>query len=154
MSNKNLTLALVVVLIIAIGGYLFPKAVTAFGGTTNYDTLGVTGLQLGAGCNDGLGSCAGSLFTSKLKGTCTLVTSGLPLVATSTAAFTCAAVGVTPGSSVKVNLAANPAAYGSFGVSATIAGTDTITVYLANFTGASTSSFPLATTTAAWNAEI
>lgn len=158
MNNSKLIWgAIAITVVIALLGLKLPAAKAVLGavtGVTNYDTLGITGLKLGSGCNDSYTSCSGSTFTKKLKGTCTLVTSGLPLVATSTGTFTCSATGVTSGDSVQVNLNANPTAFGSFAVVSAIAATDSITVQIANFTGASTSSFPLATTSAVWNAEI
>lgn len=42
MSNKNLAIGLVITLVIAIGGYVFPK-VASFGGVTNYDDLTLSG---------------------------------------------------------------------------------------------------------------
>lgn len=93
---------------------------------------------------------AGTPLTTVINGTCNAATAGLPLAATTTASFTCAAPGAVAGENVDVNLNANPTAYGAFVVIAPVTTTNSITFSILNDTGASTSSFPLATTSVAY----
>jgi hypothetical protein len=60
MSNTKLWVALIAVAIIAVGGYMFPKAVGGlFGGANNYDELDATAIKIG-GTN---GSRVGPIIT-------------------------------------------------------------------------------------------
>ena len=80
--DKNTILALVAV-IIAIGGYFFPQVSAGLlGGTTNYDTIAVSGFQVGSGCNNGFGSCAGTLMSANNFGTTTLIGAGTAMTVT------------------------------------------------------------------------
>lgn len=66
--NKNLIIGLVVVALIAIGGYFFPKAGNALlGGTTNFDAVDVTdGYYVDAAqVVSGAGAWIGSILTTE-----------------------------------------------------------------------------------------
>ncbi len=107
-SNRNLWIALVVVAIIAIGGCFYPqvqKAVSHIGlaGETNYNTLGVTGLKVGASCGDSFGSstAAGCRPTAHLiVGTCALLGLDVSQAASTTVPYDCAVTGVTSSDNV------------------------------------------------------
>ena len=167
MNNKNLWVGLLVVLVIAIGGYLYPQVKGVFGvaGETNYNTTGVTGLKVGTSCGDSFSSTAANgcdTVTKFLVGTCNL-TQSVPgsFVASTTGQFMCAVTGVLSGDNVYVTMpqpyisSGNPylTTVGAIGMgngfivsSAYASTTDVIGVDLTNYTGAATSSFRWATT--------
>ena len=102
---NKLIIGAVVVVIIAIAGYwLFPhNQQTVVGGTTNYDTISVSGLQLGSGCNNGFGTCLGTLQSANNFGTTTLIGSGgtyFTVTASTTKEFDFACTNVTPADQV------------------------------------------------------
>lgn len=101
MSNKNLTIGLVVAIVIAIGGLFFPSQVQqtiqkGFGavtGITNYDNLGILGLKLGTTCNDGnaYSGCNGTAFTRMNGGQCYFTPSSATIAASTTVNIDCQA---------------------------------------------------------------
>lgn len=93
---------------------------------------------------------SGTPITTLINGTCNASTAGLPLAATTTATFTCTVPGAVVGENVDVNLAANPTSWGAFTVVAPVTTAGGISFGILNGTGASTSSFPLATTSVAY----
>lgn len=109
MTNKNLMIGLVVAILIAIGGYLFPQIQQSLGGTTNYDslelseTLTVTGATtLSASLKVGT---SGTTMSQILSGTCTLGTLGPASIdashaASTTKVYDCPVTGVVSGDNV------------------------------------------------------
>jgi hypothetical protein len=94
----------------------------------------------------------GTLVSNVLAGTCNAATTQLPLEATSTDDFTCSVPGALAGDRVSVFLPSNSGSFlGGFVIGHTVASTDTITFGIVNLTGAATSSFPLATTSAQYS---
>lgn len=161
-NSKTVWVGLIVVALIAIGAYFFPKIQASFGGVSNLDTLEVTGLAVGSGCGNEFTTCTGTTATKHLFGTCTLTTTAgrLPL-ATSSLPFDCSATSVTSGDNVRVTLPSDGGSLGgtpgiilSYAKASTTA--DSIQVWLAIPFGAhssvATSSFPLATTSVLWEA--
>lgn len=137
----------VLALVIAIIGIFTPAGQSvvkgALGGVSNYDTIGVTGLQVGPGCNGG-GTCTGSTLSFVSKGTCFLI-ANTSITASTTQNVDCAYTGVVAGDTVIASLQAsstNASNYIIRGVQAsTTAGF--ITFSLLNQTG--TSAVPAAT---------
>lgn len=142
---KNIIVPSLVALVVAIGVIQFMPVSQELGGLvqTNPTTFS-GGMKVGQ---------TGTLASKVLFGNCNLATTELPLEATSTDAFTCSATGVRVGDNVSVVLSSDSGSvFGGFIVAYAIAGTDSITLGVNNQTGVATSSFPLATTTAAWRA--
>lgn len=137
MTNKNLTIGLVVVAIVAIIGLFFPNAAASvLGGVTNYDTISGTGLQIGSGCADSNSTCTGTTMSQIYSGSCVLV-SNSSIAATSTGTGTCAISGLLAGDKVFVSIATTTTEITrQFAVLGAIAGTDSATIRLANLTGA------------------
>jgi hypothetical protein len=102
-SNTGLWVALIAVAIIAIGGYMYPhvqQAIQQVGGVSNYDTLGLSGLQVGTGCNNSFGSCTGTTIARINTGQCFIKPYATTIAASSTAVVDCqatAAVGSITG---------------------------------------------------------
>lgn len=147
MSNKTLTIGVLVAIVIAIVGLFTPvrQAVSqAFGGTTNYDTVSATGLQIGVGCNDSYKTCLGSSIAAIFKGTCTLLADS-SVTATSTKNFDCAIPNVQPGDIVQAQLNASTTPASQYVIKGVMASTTPgfITISLLNLTG--TSAVPSAT---------
>lgn len=105
-SNKKLRIAVVVVAIIAVGGWFTPVQDAAsglLGGVTNYDTVKATGLAIGPGCSDFYSNCTGTTQTAQFSGTGSLIgTNGI--AATSTSNFDIAVTGVIAGDQVIAQL--------------------------------------------------
>lgn len=94
MTNKISWIALlasVVALVIACVSLYTPHNGKIFGGTTNYDTLASTGLQVGANCNNGFATCSGTLESGFNFGTCYVQASSITIAASSTATVDCQA---------------------------------------------------------------
>lgn len=113
-----------VVALLSLNGEIGPKV----RGTSNFDTISVTGLQVGT---------SGTTLTNSLTSTCTLVANA-SIAATSTGLAYCAASGVNAGDSVSVTLATTTTNLNSqilvIGAMATTS--DVIGVRLLNLTGA------------------
>jgi hypothetical protein len=150
-----LILSIIACVAILLGGFSHKTA--SVGGTTNYDTIGATGLQIGVGCNNSLGTCQGTTLSQVISGTCNPTFYGTSLAATSTGVFACASTNVLAGDKVFVMLpsgagaatAAGAAAspYGGFNANAGFATTTGIFAFnIQNLTGAATTSFTQATT--------
>jgi len=124
---KNLIIAIIALAIIVLGGVklLTNNDVSGTGGTTNFDTLALTGLQLGT---------SGSSMTQIIKGTCDLV--GGTVAATSTAFGSCAVTGVVDGDLVFASLATSSASAAIAGARASST-SGFITVKVLNLSGAS-----------------
>lgn len=163
-SNVTLIVALVA-LAIAIGGLFALSSVSSSVSQLNSQLSVLTGDQApeaGAstpgtrfphGVTIGLPAYSPTNLALVLSGTCTSAITGttLPLVATSSIAATCPVSGVLAGDIVNVGLtqfAAKSSIWGGFVVNGATASTDTITFNYFNETGASTSSFPAATSSA------
>jgi hypothetical protein len=100
--NKIITWVIGVVailaLVISIGNAVGGNQSVSLGGTTNYDTLGLTGLKVGSGCNDSYGSCTGTSIAQLNAGTCYILPYATTIAATSSAQVDCqgtAAIGTT-----------------------------------------------------------
>lgn len=104
----------------------------------------------GTGASLTLGT-SGTAVTSHIVGTANAATTLLPLEATSTDSFTLAVTGVTSSSKCLVTLPNYDLAFGSLNVTGVTVTTNTITFGIMNNTGVATSSFPLATTSVAYN---
>ena len=110
MNNKNLLVGLLVVLVVAIGGYMFPKA-----GQSVLGAIG-TRFQHGVSINTNTSPASngfrigdnGSEFTEMKLTQCNVLgagTNGLVINATSTKAFSCAVTGVASGDLVLAQFA-------------------------------------------------
>lgn len=82
-------------LVLSIVGLVGGKQSVQLGGTTNYDTLAVTGLQLGA---------SGTSLTQFLSGSVSCATGASTITAAATSSYQCAATGVQTGDNVFVTL--------------------------------------------------
>lgn len=145
--NKIITWVIGVVavlaLVISIGNSVGGNQSVSLGGTTNYDTVSATSLQVGSGCGDSYSTCTGTAITQILKGTCSLV-SNTSIAATSTGTGTCAISGLVAGDKVFVSLATTTTKLAAqWAIIGTVAGTDSATVRLLNQTG--TAAVPSAT---------
>lgn len=145
--NKIITWVIGVVavlaLVISIGNSVGGNQSVSLGGTTNYDTVSATSLQVGSGCGDSYSTCTGTAITQILKGTCSLV-SDTSIAATSTGTGTCAISGLVAGDKVFVSLATTTTKLAAqWAIIGTVAGTDSATVRLLNQTG--TAAVPSAT---------
>lgn len=90
-NNKLAWVGILIAIVIALGSFIFhpaPASVTA-GGTTNYDTLGISGLKLGTGCNDGFKTCTATTFTKLNGGSCIVWAGSQTIAASSTALVEC-----------------------------------------------------------------
>lgn len=128
------------------------------GGVTNYDSMGLSALKVGTGCNSSFGyaGCAGTEVTKLLNGTCNASQStAASHAATTSKEFICAVADVTAGDRVFVSLPAGAGDYSSGSESlaggfilnaayATTSGYIGFSIY--NGTGAATSSYAQATT--------
>lgn len=116
MNNKSyLSLFAFVISLIAlsVSGFAYANHVAPakFGGTTNYDTLGVSALQVGVGCNNGLSACAGTVITAVNAGSCSIQAVANTIAASSTITADCQAgtagvnsplAGITAGAGVQL----------------------------------------------------
>lgn len=98
MNNKSplpyyfSVLALVISIIIgALVLTHFPTDKKIVGGTTNYDTIAASALQIGIGCNSGFGTCAGTVITAVNAGACSIQSSSQTIAASTTATVDCQA---------------------------------------------------------------
>jgi hypothetical protein len=146
-SIKTIWVALIVVAIIAIGGYAYPHAGAL---------LGRVGTQFPHGITIGDTSLSASNLSKKIVGTCNPTFSGTSLAASSSGQFFCTVTGARSGDNIRVTLPVGAGAnaqgagsiYGGFVLSGAYATTsDVIGLNITNFTGAATSSFIQATTT-------
>lgn len=100
MSNKNLTIGLVIAIVIAVVGLFTPAGSAVqkvFGGLVNYDEVDATAIKIG-GSN-------GSRIGPIISGTCTLTVQLATIAASTTAPYDCAVTGVAVGDTVIANLA-------------------------------------------------
>lgn len=83
----------IVIALLAIGISLSHTPAPLAAGTSNYDTMAVTGLRVGSGCNDSFKTCTGSTVTQDNSGYCDLNfgTSTSAIAATSTVNVDCQA---------------------------------------------------------------
>lgn len=88
---KTLWIAVIVVGIIAIGGYVFPNATGLVGGITNYDTISVNGLVIGSGCNNFGATCYGTTLGGVVSGSCTIWDDANTIAASTTGQVECQA---------------------------------------------------------------
>lgn len=148
MNKQNIfigVVAVIALLLSLVGLASSSEQPVSLGGTTNYDTVSVTGLKVGVGCADSNTSCAGSSVTSIIKGTCNLV--GGTIAATSSAVADCAVTGVLDGDLVFATLATSTANAVIDGARASST-SGFITVRLHNLTGAASSVSALGSSTA------
>lgn len=172
-STKNIWVALIAVGIIALGSLYsaLHSAAPLPGGTTNYDTLGVSGLKVGTACNDSFRTCTGTTVSQDNSGYCDLNFGPVPasfaasttvdvdcqgtnLLTSATAAQSAltgvAAWSATAGGEVSVTLASStPGTYLGVFIEGCSASSTAgyITCQVANGTGAA---FTPATTTTHW----
>jgi len=149
--DKNFIVALVAI-VIAIGGYFFPHvAGTLLGGTTNYDTIGITGLQLGSGCGSNGGTCVGSTVSGFNFGTCNLDSGAGTIAAFQTKTFDCgggslgetALTGITAGDNVSITMpTTTPASVNSVAITG-VAASSTTGFITISFTNGSSSAVTL-----------
>lgn len=140
MSNKQLTIGVLVAIVIAIIGLFTPAGktvATMFGGVTNYTVLSASTLQVGPGCNNSYDTCQGSSITGLFKGTCTLL-SDASVAATSTKNFDCAVTGVQSGDIVEAQLTASSTIASQYVIKGAVASSTSgwVTISLLNLTGA------------------
>lgn len=130
MTNKSLSIGLLITLVIAIYGVFSPKSSTSqplFGGVTNYDEVDATAIKVGGSTGTRVGPI--------IVGTCTL-TSNASIAATSTGTGTCATTGTLAGDIVVVSLATTTTNLNAqYSLIGTVAATDSTTVRLLNLTG-------------------
>lgn len=81
-------LALVFAIIGLVGGHQSGHSV---GGVSNYDTLAVTGLKVGSGCNDSFTTCTGTSIARINAGVCYLRPYATTIAASTTAKVDCQA---------------------------------------------------------------
>ena len=171
MTNKSLTIGLVVVAIVAIIGIfmpILPNGKSVFGavtGETNLNTLGVSGLKLGSACNDSFGSSGCQTNTKFASGACyPALPSNLGFLATSTIVMDCVASSVVSGDRVIAQFVSpypgvnnqnvwatgvNRNDVSSMQITAAYASTTNgfITLYIFNGIGTATSSYAVGTST-------
>lgn len=149
MSNKNLTIGLVIAIIIAIAGVFLPKLGGAKFGDTNYGDLRVSRLTVGTTCGDGFSSqCFGTTVQGLNIGKCVIFPYATTIAASSTAVVDCQAgavgtlaplTGVTANDNVQITLASTTSSV-SNGLVLTGASASTtngyITLRVSNLTGA------------------
>ena len=132
MTNKNVLIGLVVVLIIAIGGYVFPgvkEVVTSFSGQPFLETQYFQqGLSIGN---------RATVLEKVTAGTGSLIYSNSSVTATTTKAFDIAVTGVTVNDNVFVQAATTTAIYLGWDIIGASASTTSgyITLIIANNTG-------------------
>lgn len=150
-NSKGLIVAGIALVIAVIA--LFTPAVhqarlASVGGLTNYDTVGASGLQIGVGCNNSYSSCAGSLVSSILKGTGSII-GNRSVTASTTAAFDIAVTGALSGDACFAMAASTTQAYIGWDIigcsASTTAGFITISVY--NPGAAAVVPYPIASST-------
>lgn len=156
-SVQKVWVALIVVALIAIGGYFYPtvqRLAGAIEGPTTFGILGTTQIKIGTNCANGFkySTCSGTAVNGLNTGTCFLAPSATTIAATTTvsvdcqatagfaAAGTSALTGVTSGDAVQFMLSTTTAgATGPGGLVATSASASTtagyITVRILNLTG-------------------
>lgn len=154
MNKIILTLA-VLCAVVFVGGYFYMGSdyqTPSAGGTTNYDTLGVTELKVGTGCNDGLGTCTGTAVSQINAGDCVITSSANTIAATSSATVECAATGARFGDNVSITVSTSSSVslFGGLVVAGQSASAtnDVIILKLFNQTGATFTWTALASTTA------
>lgn len=151
--NKTILTLCGLIVVALVGGYFYAGGqMPAAGGTSNFDTIGVTELKVGTGCNDGLGTCTGTAVSQINAGNCVITASANTIAATSSATVECAATGARFGDdvSITVSTSSSVSLFGGLtvaGVSAS-ATNDVIIVKLFNQTGATFTWTALASTTA------
>lgn len=129
---KNKIIAVIVVAVILIGCGFFLKSDKGVGGTSNFDTVSVSGLQVGT-------TTSATTFAGFQASTCDLIGSGVSQTASTTAVYDCLASGVVPGDKVVAQLASSTVAVGlGWSIVGAKASSTAgyITVILANLTGA------------------
>lgn len=132
---KNIIIAILVLIGIGLSFSKVGNEITA-GGTTNFDTLALTGLQLGT---------SGTSLSQIVKGTCNLV--GGTVAATSTAFADCAVTGVVDGDLVFATFATSTPGATIVGARASST-SGFITVKVLNLSGASRDITAFGTSTA------
>lgn len=138
MTNKNVLVGLIVVAIIAIGGYMFPKVAGVAPSFSGMPFLETQYFQKGVAIGD-----RATVLKKVYTGTCSLVTT-TSVAATSTGTATCATTGSLAGDQVFISLATTTTKIAAqWVIVGTVAGTDTTTVRLLNLTG--TAGVPSAT---------
>lgn len=157
MTNKSLTVGLIAVAIIAIGGYFFPQIQSLVG---SVGTRFPNGLAVGTTAtvtqNKITIGNSGTALGNVLFGTCNAQQKSTgSFAATTSAQFYCAVTGAASGDNVQVMLPAGAGTNadgaasitgGFVVVSASATSSNFIQFTLDNFTGAATSSFAQATT--------
>lgn len=99
MSNKILTIGLLITVVIAIGAYFFPKQVE------NIVSAATPGTRFPHGITIGLPTSSPTNISKILTGTCTLLGLNTSQVASSTAPYDCAVTGAVSGDTVLGQLA-------------------------------------------------
>jgi len=134
---KNIILAVLAIVVLGFGvAKLTDNNASLAGGTTNFDTLALTGLQLGS---------SGTSLAQIVKGTCNLV--GGTIAATSTGVADCAVTGVVDGDLVFASLATSSAQAAIAGARASST-SGFITVKVMNLSGVSKDITAFGTSTA------
>lgn len=160
--NKSTIAIGIAVLALIVGGlaFLSGSAPQTLSGTTNFQSLSVSGLTLGAGCDGYGGTCAGTALARINSGTCNVDGESVSIGAFATRAFDCgggtfgatALTGITVGDSIFVSApTTTPAANNSIVVSG-VAASSTPGFIVLTLTNASSSAVTLgATATTSWN---
>ena len=164
-KNKIYLVTLIAVFIIAIIG-LFTGGTSeiireevSLGGVTNYDSLETAALAVGSGCDNEYDTCTGTTIARINNGTCTATRSSAAFAATSTEAWVCSDSNVESGDKIILTQGLpsnNGGTFNVYGSTPGSAGTgsvvgfytlgavattsDQFSIYIANNTGAATSS--------------
>lgn len=150
--NKKLIIGVIVAAIVIVAGLaLYSKTHSGkFGavtGESNLNTLGVTGLKVGANCGDSFSSSAANgcqSTTHLIAKTCNLIGTDSSQTASTTKAYDCAITGVTSSDNIIALLATSSPVGGvssgtiGWNIAAADASTTAgfVTVLLSNLTGA------------------
>lgn len=145
-THVSVWVAMIVVGLIAIGAYWYPKMQSASnlgaavdcGSTTCFTTVGIlTSLQVDGTTQIG---SSGTALSQLQKGTCTLIGATSGIVASTSIAVDCAVSGVVTGDTVFAQFATSSPSTGGFGWLVTRASASTtsgfITLNITNGTGA------------------
>lgn len=158
-------LALIGSLVLAVVVFThLPAAGKPLGGTTNYDTLSASALQVGSGCNNGFGTCTGTPLAQVNAGACSIQASSATIAASTTATVDCQAgtqgvdvplAGITAGAGVQLTQGTTtPTTYQGLDVLGASASTTAgyITLKLFNGTGATFTWTPTASSSFTYEA--
>lgn len=162
-SKITIGIAGLALVLAVLAFYHTPQATTSFGGTSNYQTLSATGLQIGTGCDLSSAVCNGTAISAITAGSCTIWANATTITASSTAQVVCqsatngsigAITGLTANSICSLNHASSTNTVGQglgvFGVSASSTA-GTIVAQVSNLTGGTFTWTANASSSPQWN---